>query len=133
MKWRAAIDHALEPLGVTHAQYSLLASLYGLSRRGAQPSQRELADFTGLEPIYVSKLARALERAGLVDRETNPSDPRAVQLTLTAHGVDVVGRAIAVVRQLQEELTEPLGGTRSARVRELVDALQTLLRKGDDQ
>ena len=59
-KMRAAVDRGLAPLGLTHAQYSLLASLYGYSLSGAQPSQRELADWTGLEPIYVSKLARAL-------------------------------------------------------------------------
>src|SRR5882672_7682555 len=80
MKWRAVLDRAVAPLGLTHAQYSLLASLYGLTRSGARPSQRELADFSGLEPMYVSKLARTLERAGLVERSENPSDPRAVEL-----------------------------------------------------
>jgi len=126
-KWRAAVDRAVSPLGLTHAQYSLLASLYGLSRTGAQPSQRELADFTGLEAIYVSKLARALEQAGLLTRTEHPADPRAVQLRLTQHGTDVAARAIAVVRALHEELTAPIGGTQSRRNRELVRTLRTLL------
>jgi hypothetical protein len=34
-KLRAAVDRALAPLGLTHAQYSLLASLYGYSLSGA--------------------------------------------------------------------------------------------------
>jgi DNA-binding MarR family transcriptional regulator len=126
-KWRAAVDRAVAPLGLTHAQYSLLASLYGLSRTGAQPSQRELADWTGLEPIFVSKLARALEQAGLLTRSEHPADPRAVQLRLTEHGTDLVLRAIAVVRELHEELTAPIGGTRGSRNRELVRTLRTLL------
>ncbi len=126
-KWRTAVDRAVAPLGLTHAQYSLLASLYGLSRTGAQPSQRELADYTGLEPIYVSKLARALEQTGLLARTEHPADPRAVQLRLTEHGADVVLRAIAIVRTLQEELAAPIGGTRSRRNRELVRTLRTLL------
>src|SRR5215468_8364647 len=81
-KWRAAVDRAVAPLGLTHAQYSVLASLYGLSRTGSRPSQRELADFTGLEPIFVSKLVRALEASGILVRDEHPSDPRAVSLRL---------------------------------------------------
>jgi DNA-binding MarR family transcriptional regulator len=126
-KWRTAVDRAVAPLGLTHAQYSLLASLYGHSRTGAQPSQRELADYTGLEPIYVSKLARALQQAGLLTRTQHPADPRAVQLRLTERGVDVALRAIGVVRALHEELTAPIGGTHSRRNRELVRTLRTLL------
>jgi DNA-binding MarR family transcriptional regulator len=126
-KMRAAVDRALAPLGLTHAQYSLLASLYGYSLSGAQPSQRELADWTGLEPIYVSKLARALEQAGLIQRGEHPSDTRAVQLRLTDQGADIARRAIAVVGAFQEELTAPIGGTRSQRTRDLVRTLQTLL------
>ncbi len=126
-KWRAAVDRAVAPLGLTHAQYSLLASLFGLSRTGAQPSQRELADYTGLEPIYVSKLARALEQTGLLTRTQHPADPRAVQLRLTEHGTDVALRAIAVVHALQEDLTAPIGGTHNSRNRELARTLRTLL------
>jgi DNA-binding MarR family transcriptional regulator len=128
MKWRAAVDRAVAPLGLTHAQYSVLASLFGLSRVGAQPSQRELADFSGLEPIYISKLVRALEQAGLVVRAEHPADPRAVQLRLTDAGTDIALRAIDIVRRLQEELTTPIGGTKSAANRQLVRTLQTLLR-----
>jgi DNA-binding MarR family transcriptional regulator len=127
MKWRAAVDRALSPIGLTHAQYSLLASLYGLSRTGTQPSQRELADFAGLEPIYVSKLARALETAGLLSRAEHPADPRAVQLALTAKGTDAAVQAVAVVRSLQEEITAPIGGTRSRQNRELTRTLKKLL------
>ena len=61
IKWRVAVDRALAPLGLTHAQYTLLASLYGMERAGQQPTQRELADHTGLEALYASKLARALD------------------------------------------------------------------------
>jgi DNA-binding MarR family transcriptional regulator len=126
-KWRAAVDRALAHLDLTHAQYSVLASLYGISRSGSRPSQRELADHTGLEPMYVSKLARALEGAGLIERIEHPADPRAVQLSLTRRGTHVVTQAIPVVRALQEEMTAPIGGTTSRRHQEFVRTLQTLL------
>lgn len=31
-KWRVAVDRAMAPLGLTHAQYSLVASLHGMQR-----------------------------------------------------------------------------------------------------
>jgi DNA-binding MarR family transcriptional regulator len=127
MKWRAAVDRAVAPLGLTHAQYSILASLLGMERAGRRPSQRQLADQTGLEPLYVSKLARALERARLITRTADPADSRAVQLSLTRHGRDVGTRAVAIVADLQEQLTAPLGGARSKRTRALVAELQELL------
>ncbi|MFF0112924.1 MarR family winged helix-turn-helix transcriptional regulator [Streptomyces prasinus] len=113
MKWCVAVDRAVAPLGLTHAQYSLVASLYGMGRAGERPSRRRLAGHTGLEALYVSKLARALEAAGLLERARGPRDPRAVQLALTERGTEVARRAIDVVHALLEQLLEPLDGPRT--------------------
>jgi DNA-binding MarR family transcriptional regulator len=126
-KLRSAVDRALAPLGLTHAQYTLLASLYGLSRTGGNPTQRELAGRVGLEPIFVPKLARALERAGLVQRAEHPADARAVQPRLTDQGLDAAQRAMAIVHALHQEFTAPIGGTHSERHRDFVRTLETLL------
>lgn len=127
MRWRAAVDRAVAPLGLTHAQYSVLASLFAVQRAGERPSQRRLAERTGLEPVYVSKLARTLEDAGFITRDVDVDDTRAVRLALTRHGRDVTTRAIGVVAALLDELTAPLGGTKSTRTRALARDLQTLL------
>ncbi|MDT0390158.1 MarR family winged helix-turn-helix transcriptional regulator [Streptomyces dubilierae] len=127
MKWRVAVDRAVAPLGLTHAQYSLVASLYGMQRTGERPSQRRLADHTGLEPLYVSKLARALETAGVLERTRDPRDPRAVQLALTEQGSEVTRRAINVVQGLLRQLLDPLGGPGSARTQEFMRDLTALL------
>lgn len=127
MKWRVAVDRALTPLGLTHAQYSLLSSLLGLRERGLRPSQRELADHTGLEPLYVSKLARTLEAGGLIERVPDPDDSRAVQLSLTADGHAVTLRAIDIVRQLMGQLLTPLGGLDGRRTSTFVRELTALL------
>ena len=132
LRWRAELDRALAPLGLTSAQYSLLASLYGLSRGGAQPSQRELADFSGLEPMHVSKLARALERGGLVARTGNPADSRAVQLAVTNRGLEVLTAARETVLRLEDERLVPLGGRGSASSAELQDTLLMLLRRAEE-
>jgi DNA-binding MarR family transcriptional regulator len=125
--WRTEMDRALGPLDLTHAQYSLLASLYGMSQQGHRPSQRELADWTGLDPIYVSKLARALEQSGLLNRKEHPKDPRAVQLELTQKGTERVTEAIPRVQALLASLTEPIGGLHGPENRQFVRTLTTLL------
>jgi DNA-binding MarR family transcriptional regulator len=127
MRWRTAIDRAIAPLGLTHAQYAVLAPLLGMDRSGHRPTQRQLADFTGLEPLYVSKLARSLEAAGLVQRTGDPDDTRAVRLALTDEGRSTATAATGAVRRLQEELTAPLGGLTDPKTRALIEALHTLL------
>ncbi|WP_092785885.1 MarR family winged helix-turn-helix transcriptional regulator [Actinokineospora terrae] len=126
-RWRAAIDRAVTPFGLTHAQYAVMAPLLTLRRSGNRPSQRRLADFTGLEPLYVSKLVRSLEQAGLLTRTPDPDDSRAMLLDPTDHGRDRTERAVAAVRALQHDLTAPLGGVDSPRTRALVEALRALL------
>lgn len=131
-RWRVAVDRALRPLGMTHAHYALLASLYALSRRGARPSQRELADFAGLDVMYVSKLVRGLERSGLLGRTEHPDDPRAFQLELTARGADQAVEAAAVVRGLYDQLLLPIGGRSSTRAAALMRVLEMLLDHADE-
>jgi MarR family transcriptional regulator, organic hydroperoxide resistance regulator len=127
LKWRAAMDRALAHLGLTHARYVLLASLYRLSQAGRRPSQRELADVSGLEPVFISRLARALEQRGLVERDPHPADPRAVQVRITSRGLEVITAAMRVARALDDRHLAPLGGRSSRRSAELREMLGTLL------
>jgi DNA-binding MarR family transcriptional regulator len=131
MRWRAAMDRTLAPLGLTQAQYAVLAPLYSMSRGGARPSQRELADLTGLDPVYVSKLVRPLERAGFITRSVKAADPRAVELELTEQGVAAVQEGVKAVSDLRERLTRPLGGNDGARTAELAKMLSELLDLSD--
>jgi MarR family transcriptional regulator, organic hydroperoxide resistance regulator len=136
MKWRAAVDRTVAPFGLTHAQYVLLATLYGLSLSGARPKQRDLAEATGLEPVYVSRLARALEEGGLITRAESSTDPRAVELSLTGRGQAAVTQAVAAVRELHAELLAPIGGGESRDTQQFRASLRALLREpaqGDTQ
>jgi MarR family transcriptional regulator, organic hydroperoxide resistance regulator len=127
MKWQAAVDRAVTPMGLTHAQYSLLGSLRSMTRAGDRPSQRKLAEYIGLDPIFVSKLIATLERNGLVTRAQHPVDSRAVELSLTDAGIEVIDRAMVVVLEVQNQLTQPLGGIDSKPTKQFINTMQRLL------
>lgn len=133
LRCRAALDRALEPMGLSNGQYGVLASLYGLSRDGTSPSQRRLADFAGLEPMTVSKLVRALERDDLIARDEDPADSRAVRLHLTDRGADVLTKARRIVSELDGQLLTPLGGPSGRSTAQLHDHLLALLRQLDQE
>ena len=126
-KWRTAVDSAVAPFGLTHAKYVVLATLRDVTARGAEPSQRELADFAGLDPVYVSKLAGGLERDALIERRADLHDTRIARLALTPRGVSVIDAAVAVVRPLMHQLTEPLGGLDGGPLEALARQLEQLL------
>jgi len=126
-KWRVAVDRALSPLALTHAHYLVLGSLAEFTRGGEKPSQRELAEFAGLEVMYVSKLVRQLEVSGLLRRGDHPGDRRAFQLALTSQGVDRVAEAAAVMRSLFDQLLRPIGGRTGRRHDALMQTLASLV------
>lgn len=127
MRWRTEVDRAVAAFGLTHAQYSVLASLHAMTSCGERPTQRELAEYAALRPIYVSKLIRAIERQGYATRDTDGDDARAVRLGLTDEGRSTIEAARAVVGALDRALTEPIGGPDGARTAQLAETLRILL------
>jgi DNA-binding MarR family transcriptional regulator len=131
LRWQLQLSRALAHLDITHTDYAVLASLHGLAASGVQPNQRELADVSGLEPMYVSRLVRALQRAGLVARSRRPADPRAYELSLTPRGIAVVTAARRIVVDLEARRLAALGGAGSERTAQFKAALVDLLRQAD--
>ncbi|HEY8858666.1 MAG TPA: MarR family transcriptional regulator [Gaiellales bacterium] len=86
MRWQRAMRAALAPHDLTHVQFVLLASAWWLGEQGEQPSQRRLAEQAGTDAMMTSQVARALERAGLVERLRDPADSRSVRVTVTLAG-----------------------------------------------
>lgn len=127
LRWRAEVDRAVAPLGLTQAQYSVLASLHVMTERSRNPTQRELADFTELQPIYVSKLLRALELEGHVARQPDSVDTRAVRVALTEGGRKTIIAARKIVRALDHHLTAPLGGSEGQQTRAFAQSLRMLI------
>jgi DNA-binding MarR family transcriptional regulator len=77
------------PHGVTADQFVLLATL---ARGGEALTQRELARRMSSDPSTVRAMLVLLERRGLVERDTHPSDARARTVALTAKGLQAYRR-----------------------------------------
>jgi DNA-binding MarR family transcriptional regulator len=115
-RWQAAQRAALAPLGLTHVQFVLLASLVWLAAGDRPVTQKDLADHAATDPMMTSQVLRTLEAKGLVRREPHPLDGRAKSLTPTGAGVDLANRAITVV----EACDEKFFGMSGARLAELL-------------
>jgi DNA-binding MarR family transcriptional regulator len=75
---RKTIDQRVRGLGLSHAQWSILAAL----ARNQGLRQVDLAGEMDLEPITVARMIDRLEAAELVERRPDPDDRRARRLYL---------------------------------------------------
>lgn len=94
LRWQRAVAANLRPLDLTHPQFVVLASTWWLGRDGEPPSQRELADHTGMDAMTTSQVARALEAKGLIVRAPDAHDSRMKRLSVTDAGAALAGRAV---------------------------------------
>ncbi len=85
---------------VERLSFTTLSVLHTLSRKGPL----RLTELTATEQMTqpaITQMVRRLEQDGLIERRTDPRDARAVQLQLTARGVEIIEmRHEARVKQL---------------------------------
>jgi DNA-binding MarR family transcriptional regulator len=112
----------LEPMGLTHPQYLVMLALWEQAplRVGA------LARRLSLEPATLSPLLKRLEMNGMITRDRDPQDERALAVTLTPHGrkarqqalrvppaiVDRLGMPVEELEALRDSLTRLIHATR---------------------
>lgn len=90
----------LEPLGLTHPQYLVMLALW----EHEPVSVRELSHLLQLDPGTLSPLLKRLESAGLIRRERNPHDERALAVELTREGRALRRKALKVPPAIVERL-----------------------------
>ena len=108
----------LEPLGLTHPQYLVMLALWERSPRRVSDIGHALL----LEPATLSPLLERLESAGLVTRERDPDDGRALAVGLTDAGQALREKALEVPGKIVARLGIPIAELEQTR-----DALTRLL------
>ncbi|MFC4913899.1 MarR family winged helix-turn-helix transcriptional regulator [Actinomadura gamaensis] len=100
LSWRQALDAGLRPLGLTHTQFNLLASVNWLTGQDGPPTQQAAAELSGADRMMTSKVLTTLEARGLLTRVPDPDDSRAKRLVVTPAGRDLVSRAVQVAAEV---------------------------------
>jgi DNA-binding MarR family transcriptional regulator len=127
LRWQRLMTATLRPLGLTHVQFVLLASLWWLTAKaGERPTQRRLAEFAATDPMMTSQVLRALEGRRLVGRSPHPTDSRARQLAVTSQASELVRHALHAVEAADRQFFEHATGRRPVR-----DFLRILAEAGD--
>jgi DNA-binding MarR family transcriptional regulator len=102
--WQQRQRAALQPLGLTHVQFVLLASLVWLTQQqGTTVTQTDLAEQAQTDLMMTSQVVRALEARGLLTRATSAQDRRARVLSPTAEGMALAAAAIRVVEAVDAD------------------------------
>ena len=102
---RRAHAERLVPFGLTPAQERALRMI----TRSEEPLRMtDLADHLGIVPRSLTTVIDALEEAGLVRREIDPHNRRAIRLHLTDHGLSVRDDMREARRRAAEGLFAPL-------------------------
>lgn len=102
------VERAHRQLGTTRGEFDVLATL----RRGGEPytlSPRRLSSMLMLTSGGMTGRLDKLERAGLLRRSPDPSDRRALQVTLTEQGLDLVDRAVVAGLEAQRTVLTASG------------------------
>ena len=107
--WQRVLRRALQPLGVTHVQYTILASVSLLGSEGEVVTQTDVCRFGSLDPNMVSEVVGCLVNRHLISRLEHPTDRRARRLELTEEGRELVTRAKSAIQPLMTEFFAPLG------------------------
>lgn len=81
--WRAQLDTAMQPLGLTQSRWAVLVHL---DRLGDGATQSAIAHDLGIELPSLMRTLENLETAGLIERQRCRSDRRARSVTFTEAG-----------------------------------------------
>ncbi|GGQ20648.1 MarR family winged helix-turn-helix transcriptional regulator [Streptomyces roseolilacinus] len=119
------MDRAYASFGISRGEFDVLATL----RRSGEPytlSPRQLSATLMLTTGGMTGRLDKLERAGLLGRSPDPHDRRALRVTLSERGLEIVDGAVTAGLAVQREALEAALDEREAE--QLAGLLRKLLR-----
>ncbi|WP_044536939.1 MarR family transcriptional regulator [Bradyrhizobium sp. LTSP885] len=123
--WQRRQRAALQPLGLTHSQFVILACATWFGEK--EPlTQARIGELTGVDPMTTSQVVRSLESLKYLTRHQHPDDPRAKLIAVTSAGGALAQKAVVVVEETDAAFFRPVGNDAGG----LVKLLQTLAGDG---
>ena len=107
-------DEALRPVNLTNGQFSLMMSL----NRPQPASRSSVAALLGLDSSTLTAALKPLERRGLVQITSDPTDRRNKRLALTAEGREVLAAAVSIWKSTHLQVESQLKNSDPSRLRQ---------------
>ncbi len=121
---RRDFERRIRALGLTRPEWAALAHL----RRDEGCNQSTLANLLEVEPITLARLLERMERAGWIERRSDPRDRRARLVFLTPKARPVIDRISDLATQSSElALTRVAPEKRDQLIDLLIEVRSTLL------
>ncbi|NMF96422.1 MarR family transcriptional regulator [Aromatoleum toluolicum] len=124
---RKAFDQIMKPLGVTRAQWWVLAHL----TRQDGMMQTQLADILDVGKASLGTLIERLETSGWVERRADPTDKRAKRIYLSRNVQPLLEKMIASEHTFNEQLLQGLTAEDRTNLVRLLSTLKQSLAQMD--
>ena len=112
-------DDALQPLGLTNGQFSLLMAL----NRPEPPSMGSVASLLAMDRTTLTAALKPLQRRGLIEMHSAPGDKRSRLIQLTPAGLKLLSNAVPIWERTHAAVEELLGGADPDHLRSSLKAL----------
>ena len=122
--WQRGIKKALEPLGLTHSQFVLLASAFWFHEQKEAVTQIKLSNHSKIDPMTTSTVLRTLQTKGYLKRQEHSSDTRAKTVALTEPGLEIVKKAVKLIEVFDNDFFAALKGEEKGFNGQLIKLLQ---------
>jgi DNA-binding MarR family transcriptional regulator len=123
--WQRKMNTALKLLGLTLAQFVLLAGIAWLERFDQPITQIRLARHARTDIMMTSDVLKTLEIRKLIERKQMKQDARANTLSVTKSGKELVKKAIDLVEKVDNDFFRPLGDQSDAFLQSLLNLLES--------
>lgn len=94
------VDERLKEVGISSSQLPVLIAL----KDGMRRTQKELAEFAGVEQPSMAQLLNRMERDNLITREASTNDRRSSLISLTIQAQDLLEPGRTVLRAIDQKV-----------------------------
>lgn len=130
--FKRLIEWRVKDTGVYRSQHRLLMHL----SRQPNCSQAALAEFLEVSPAAIAVSIKKLEKGGYIRRETDESDNRVHQVTITPKGEQVILKSITMFQEVEAQMFENFSDEEMAQLDDFLERIYHNLgapRRGGDK
>lgn len=110
--------------GLKVTEWRVMAVLGDAGLRGAQLTQRDLADVTLMDKVAVNRACKVLEDRGLIARAANVNDGRSHLLELTEEGQTIHREVMPLAKATERDLFEGFEAEEEAALRTMLERMR---------